>query len=205
MIQSFNIFLKKEEKSQTFLKCQVNESYKPVLDIYQFRVYQIIQQSLLNYSENIKNAKEGIYDRCEGLIHLKIDPQLFSNTKNQEYKILIETPFQETLKDIQLNSLTIIDKIKILIEICSIMNKIHQEKIYGIDLSQEMIYISKTKKIYLGIPLIFDPKQFKYSYPSEFYETSFNMIDIPKESDIYSFGILLYEIIYEKQPYTGQE
>ena len=78
--QSFNIFFK-EEKSQKFLEYQVNKDYKSVLDIYQLSVYQIIQQSLLNYFENIKNAKEGIYDRCGGLIHLKIDPQLFSNTK----------------------------------------------------------------------------------------------------------------------------
>ena len=49
--KSFNI-LKKEENSQTILKFQVNESYKSVLDIYQLSVYQIIQQSLLNYFEN---------------------------------------------------------------------------------------------------------------------------------------------------------
>ena len=122
----------KEINLTKIIEFKVNSKTKLIFDPYRLSQNEIIQKTLLKYKTIIKQKGEDIYNLCKGLVKVNINSSNITN-KNEIFQIFLETEFNETLEQIDLESLSLIQKMKILVEIAAKMSDIHREKIFGID------------------------------------------------------------------------
>lgn len=214
-----SIFSKKMNEKIEFDSC----NYIYIVDSIQYsgqmnRAMIKIDKSLNIYLQiQYENIMEKIKERGKEILrknYSKFIPKIIENNDDNQNRVIIPYFVNGTLH-MQLNQpnkaieFSIVDKIVIILEIAMALNDLHNNNKYHGDLSSKFISLNSMKDAYISFffyDRINEPNmtQLKgpimYRMPENFYDTIDDEAKKNKLADIYSFGVLMFEILTEKSP-----
>ena len=196
-------FIIEDKEQYNHFKARINNKIKKKFNFFKSNLQERMNIRINHFVQK-RNEKTELFENWKGFFKIN---QIENN--NDYRDILFQA--NENIHRINEQKITFADKMKILIGVGINMSRFHHHEIYGINLLKDNIFINENNEPYIGIPNIIESIQesnsYLYSYPAEFYD--YKEIDEDEEeefwrkSDIYEYGLLIYEILYEEKPYKN--